>query len=151
MLIQVILIALTLGVLVLLLQRRTAARTRAWKKLIMLALAAAAVASILYPELTTKVANFVGVGRGADLVLYLLVAVFLYVTVGFYLRFRDIERQLTVVARRLAIDEAIQRQGLPSPPAASTAGRVGEASVSERLTDDHGAEQLPPDPGAGAR
>ena len=151
MLIQVILIALTLGVLVLLLQRRTAARTRAWKKLIMLALAAVAVASILYPELTTRVANFVGVGRGADLVLYLLVAVFLYVTVGFYLRFRDLERQLTVVARRLAIDEAIQRQGLRLPPSASTAGLAGGAMVSEPLTDDHGTEQLPPNPGAGAR
>jgi small membrane protein len=109
-LIQVILIATTLGVLILLLQRRAAARTRAWKKLIMLALAAVAVTSILYPQLTTKVANLVGVGRGTDLVLYLLVAVFLYVTVGFYLRFRDLERQLTVIARRLAIDEAIQRQ-----------------------------------------
>lgn len=110
MLIQVILIATTLGVLLLLLQRRATARTKAWKKLIMVALAAAAVTSILYPQLTTKVANLVGVGRGADLVLYLLVAVFLYVTVGFYLRFRDLERQLTVIARRLAIDEAIQQR-----------------------------------------
>ena len=118
MLIQVILIAVTMGVLVLLLQRRAAARTRAWKKLIMLALAVAAVISILYPQLTTKVANLVGVGRGTDLLLYLLVAVFLYVTVGFYLRFRDLERQLTVMARRLAIDEALQReQGIRMPAA----------------------------------
>jgi hypothetical protein len=117
-LIQVILIATTLGVLVLLLQHRAAARTRAWKKLIMVALAAVAVTSILYPQLTTTVANFVGVGRGTDLVLYLLVAVFLYVTLGFYLRFRDLERQLTVLARRLAIDEAIQRQqGIRLPAA----------------------------------
>jgi hypothetical protein len=138
-LIQVILIAVTLGVLLLLLQRRTAARTRAWKKLIMLALAAAAVASILYPELTTKVANFVGVGRGTDLLLYLLVAVFLYVTVGFYLRFRDLERQLTVVARRLAIDEAVQAHALP----VAAAGSVAEPAVSGRPTDDPAAGQPP--------
>jgi small membrane protein len=109
-LIQVFLIAATLGLVVLLLQRRAAARTRAWKRLILVALAAAAVVSILNPDLTTRVANFVGVGRGTDLLLYLLVAVFLYVVVGFYLKFRDVERQLTVLARRLAIDEAIQRQ-----------------------------------------
>lgn len=108
MLIQVILILSTVGVLLLLLRQRATARTRAWKKLIMVALALAAVTSILNPELTTKVANLVGVGRGADLILYLLVAVFLYVTVGFYLRFRDLERQLTVLARRLAVDEAIR-------------------------------------------
>ena len=114
MLIQVILIVSTVGILLLLLRQRAAARTRAWKKLIMVILAVAAVISILNPELTTKVANLVGVGRGADLILYLLVAVFLYVTVGFYLRFRDLERQLTVLARRLAIDEAV-RQNLASP------------------------------------
>lgn len=118
MLIQIILIATTIGVLVLLLQRRATARTKAWKKLIMLALAAVAVISILYPQLTTKVAHLVGVGRGTDLLLYLLVAVFLYVTVGFYLRFRDLERQLTVMARRIAIDEAVQRQqGIQMPAA----------------------------------
>jgi small membrane protein len=109
-LIQVFLIAATLGLVVLLLQRRAAARTRAWKRLILVALAGAAVISILNPDLTTRVANFVGVGRGTDLLLYLLVAVFLYVVVGFYLKFRDVERQLTVLARRLALDEAIQRQ-----------------------------------------
>ncbi len=122
MLIQVFLIAATLGLVVVLLQRRGTARTRAWKRLIMVALAAAAVVSILYPGLTTRVANFVGVGRGTDLLLYLLVAVFLYVVVGFYLKFRDVERQLTVLARRLAIDEATQReQGLrvPAAPPAS--------------------------------
>jgi small membrane protein len=120
-LIQVFLIAATLGLVVLLLQRRAAARTRAWKRLILVALAGAAVISILNPDLTTRVANFVGVGRGTDLLLYLLVAVFLYVVVGFYLKFRDVERQLTVLARRLAIDEAIQRrQGIRVADASPT-------------------------------
>jgi small membrane protein len=118
MLIQVILIAATLGLVVLLLQRRATARTRAWKRLILVALAVTAVVSILNPELTTRVANFVGVGRGTDLLLYILIAVFLYVVVGFYLKFRDVERQVTVLARRLAIDEATQReQGIRVPAA----------------------------------
>jgi hypothetical protein len=105
-LIQIILIVAALGLLVVLLRSRTSARTRAWKKLILILLTAVAVASILRPELTQRAANVVGVGRGTDLLLYLLTAVFLYVVVGFYLRFRDVERQLTLLARQLALDEA---------------------------------------------
>jgi hypothetical protein len=108
--IQILLIIGTVGILFVLLQKRAAARTRAWKRLIMVALVAVAIASILNPELTTKAANMVGVGRGTDLLLYVLTAVFIYVVVGFYLKFRDVERQVTVLARRLALDEARLRQ-----------------------------------------
>lgn len=110
MLIKILLIVGTLGLLVVLLQKRAAARTRAWKRIILVALVAVAIASVLNPSLTTKVANLVGVGRGADLLLYVLTAVFLYVVVGFYLKFRDVERQVTILARRLALDEARLRQ-----------------------------------------
>lgn len=106
MLIQILLILAALGLLVLMLRSRASARTRAWKKLILVGLTGIAVASILRPELTQDAANIVGVGRGTDLLLYLLTAVFLYVVAGFYLRFRDMERQFTVLARRLALDEA---------------------------------------------
>lgn len=109
MVIKLILIAGTLGVLLLLLKRRAAARTRAWKRIILVLLVACAIVTILNPELTTRVAKLVGVGRGTDLLLYLLIAVFLYVVVGFYLKFRDVERQLTVLSRRQAIEEARRR------------------------------------------
>jgi hypothetical protein len=115
-LIQIFLIAAAIGVLVLLLRSRASARTRAWKKIIVVALTALAVASILRPELTQKAANLVGVGRGTDLLLYVLTAVFLYVALGFYLRFRDVERQLTVLARRIALDEAEASGTRPAPP-----------------------------------
>lgn len=129
MLIQVFLIAAALGVLVLLLRSRASARTRAWKKLIVMALTAVAVASILRPELTQTAANLVGVGRGTDLLLYLLTAVFLYVALGFYLRFRDVERQLTVLARRVALDEA----KADVPPMAPTQMDGPASSAQERV------------------
>jgi len=121
MLIKALLILATLGLLLLLLNKRGAARTRAWKRLILVALVAIAILSILYPGLTTRAANAVGVGRGTDLLLYALTAVFLYVVVGFYLKFRDVERQLTILARRYAVDEALQRaaESRPSPPPSS--------------------------------
>lgn len=110
MLIKVLLVVVALGLLFFMLQRRAAARTRAWKRLILVLLVLMAIVSIINPELTTRIANLVGVGRGADLLLYVLTAVFLYVVVGFYLKFRDVERQVTVLARRLALDEAHLRQ-----------------------------------------
>jgi hypothetical protein len=106
MLIQISLILAALGLLVVLLRSRASAQSRAWKKLILVALVAVAIASILRPEMTTRVAHVFGVGRGTDFVLYLLTAVFLYVVTGFYLKFRDVERQLTILARRVALDEA---------------------------------------------
>jgi hypothetical protein len=125
-LIRIFLILAAVGLLVVLLRSRTSARTRAWKKLILIALTGIAVLSILRPGLTGKVANMVGVGRGTDLLLYLLTAVFLYVAVGFFLRFRDLERQLTILARRVALDEAnpavaSHRTGGSAPPAADQA------------------------------
>lgn len=119
MLIKALLILATLGLLLLLLQKRGAARSRAWKRLILVALVGIAIVSILNPGMTTRVANLVGVGRGTDLLLYALTAVFLYVVVGFYLKFRDVERQLTILARRVALDEAHRRASVPdyeAPP-----------------------------------
>ncbi len=127
MLIQIFLIVAALGLLVVLLRSRTSARTRAWKKLILIALTAVAVASILRPELTQRAANVVGVGRGTDLLLYLLTAVFLYVVVGFYLRFRDVERQLTVLARQLALDEAGHEMRSAPTPGRETDPREDQA------------------------
>lgn len=117
MLIRILLILAALGLLAVMLRSRASARTRAWKKLIVIGLTGIAVLSILRPELTQRAANVVGVGRGTDLLLYLLTAVFLYVAVGSFLRFRDVERQLTVLARRLALDEADPVSGsrLPRP------------------------------------
>ena len=106
MLIQILLMASASGMLVVLLRRRSAARTRAWKRLILVGLVLVSIVSILRPELTTKVANVVGVGRGTDLLLYLLTAVFLYVVMGFYLKFKDVERQLTLLARHQALTAA---------------------------------------------
>ena len=62
--------------------------------------------SILFPDVWTGLAHQVGVGRGADLVLYGLVVAFLSFTVTTYLRFRDLETNYTRLARRIALSEA---------------------------------------------
>ena len=74
-----------------------------------------AAVSILFPDVWSRIARVVGVGRGTDLVLYALVVAFLSFTVTTYLRFRDLETNYTRLARRMALDEVRRR---PEPRAA---------------------------------
>jgi len=68
-------------------------------------LAGGAVVAILAPNAVTRVANFVGVGRGADLVLYVLVVVFTFVCLGQYQQFRRLEEKLARLTRAHALLE----------------------------------------------
>jgi hypothetical protein len=68
-----------------------------------------AFGAILRPDLTTALASLVGIGRGADLVLYLFCVCF--ILAGFYLynRFQRMESHITDLARQLAVRDAMQR------------------------------------------
>ena len=109
LLIQVVLVV---GILIISarLLRGRGARVVALRRIGMLAFAALAIASILFPETWTRVAKLVGVGRGTDMVLYALVVAFLSTTVTTYLRFREMEVRYTALARRMALAEAESRQ-----------------------------------------
>lgn len=62
--------------------------------------------SVLFPQSTTVVANLVGVGRGTDLLLYMLVVAFMFVAIGLHQRIHALERRNTDLARELAIRTA---------------------------------------------
>jgi hypothetical protein len=66
----------------------------------------AAALAIVHPELPQTIANHIGIGRGADLVLYLFVLAFLSVSFYFYSRFLRLREELTDVVRHLAIQNA---------------------------------------------
>jgi hypothetical protein len=65
-----------------------------------------AAVGIADPNLLQATATRVGIGRGADLVLYLFVLAFLGVSFYFYSRYVRLQRQLTDVVRYLAIQNA---------------------------------------------
>jgi hypothetical protein len=72
--------------------------------------------AIVWPRSTFLVARWLGIGRGADLLLYLSV---LFMLVGFfyvYGRFRRLDRQITVLVRRLAIENAERAEPERTPP-----------------------------------
>ena len=52
-----------------------------WRAYVVLVVLAAGL-SVMFPDALTTVAQFVGVGRGADLLLYVLVVTFMLVSVG---------------------------------------------------------------------
>ena len=57
------------------------------------------------PEATNIVANFVGIGRGADLVLYAAIIVLLLLVFQLHVAHARLERQLTELVRRDALRE----------------------------------------------
>lgn len=80
-----------------------------WRAYVLLVLAAAVLA-VLFPNALTLVANTVGVGRGADLLLYILAVTFMLVTVVIFRRIAALERLHTEVIRRQAVDTARRAQ-----------------------------------------
>jgi hypothetical protein len=62
--------------------------------------------AILNPLLVQSAAELLGIGRGADAVLYLSVLVFLWVSFALYARQLRLERQITQIVRHVAIHEA---------------------------------------------
>jgi len=78
---------------------------------VILILIAGIVASTL-PNKTTSIAKAIGISRGTDLLLYLMV---LAVFQGFllvYLRLRRVRRELTILVRKLALLEAREPDAL---------------------------------------
>lgn len=67
------------------------------------------IIATLVPSAVTWLAHLVGVGRGTDLVLYVLAVSFLMVTTTLLQRISELERRYVLLARRIAIDDAARR------------------------------------------
>ena len=112
--IKVLLIAAIFALLVFLLRSRRSARARAWVKVGYVLFVLGAIYAILRPNDTTVVAHWLGIGRGADLLLYALVIAFLFTTISAYMRFKDLELRYAQLARAVALEGA--RVPDPDPP-----------------------------------
>lgn len=65
--------------------------------------------AIFQPNLTAQIANLIGIGRGADLLLYLLVLSNLISWFYFYRRFQKLETNISELVRQIAIRDALER------------------------------------------
>ena len=62
--------------------------------------------AVVWPGLTGRLARSLGIGRGADLVLYCTVVVMMIGFMMVYVRLRRVRRDLTLLVRQLAIENA---------------------------------------------
>ena len=82
-------------------------RSKLLDRLVGLLLLSLAWFSILLPEYTTVVANLLGVGRGADLILYLFGLFTVFALIILYTHVRALRLQMTALVRHLAIRDAV--------------------------------------------
>ena len=106
LLIQLILLLGAGALLILFIRRWDAAHTRAWKRIAFFVFVVANIYAVLRPDDVTWVAHRLGVGRGTDLVLYLLVVGVSFFALNTYMRFRSLERKVTDLARTVALRDA---------------------------------------------
>jgi small membrane protein len=83
---------------------------------LVLVMLGAGVWMVLFPDHTDAVANYMGVGRGADLVSYLFEITAMFVLIHYYTKFVEVQRQLTDLTREMAILRAdLDRERRPPP------------------------------------
>lgn len=96
-------------------------------------LLAAGALSVLFPERVTALANALGVGRGTDLVVYVLAVASLFTWIGTYRRLHELEDRFVALARSVALDSP------PVAPVETISSRDTAASDPE-AEDDHQSE-----------
>lgn len=60
---------------------------------------------VAYPNLSTSLANMVGIGRGADLVAYIFMLIVFAAVANLQLRMRANDEAMTLLARELALSK----------------------------------------------
>jgi small membrane protein len=114
--IQTVLVGVLVGLLVVFTRREHGLHMQVGKRLAFVAFIGVTVYGVLRPDDLTWVANRVGVGRGADLLLYGLLVAVIFLVVNTGLRFRSVDRQLTELVRALALQNAELRDPVPADP-----------------------------------
>jgi small membrane protein len=74
--------------------------------LTLIAFAGLAIFFILFPDYTNTIAARLGVGRGADLLFYLCILLFIFIIVKLFARIRRLERMLSEHVRQTAKADA---------------------------------------------
>lgn len=104
---QILLLAATCLLGLYFLSNRRKARAKAGVKLGFLAFVCAAFYAVLRPDDLSIVANWIGIDRGTDLMLYVLIMVFAFTTLSTWVRFREQELRYARLARAIALQNPV--------------------------------------------
>lgn len=94
------------GVIILLVYYLMSMRSAVAELVFLIVLSGISVFFILFPNKTNIIAHKLGVGRGADLLFYVCILLFLFFVLKLFNRIRRLEKKLTEIIRKDAIDEA---------------------------------------------
>ncbi|MEU6209266.1 DUF2304 domain-containing protein [Streptomyces sp. NPDC090085] len=134
--IQLVLIAGSVSMALIFIRTWSQAKNRAWKRIAFSLFVIVNVYAVLRPTDVTWLAQQLGVGRGTDLVLYVMVLGMGFLTLNTFLRFRSLEKKITDLARTVAINEGVRHNDerlngeLPAPAAAAAESAPEPASDS---------------------
>ena len=64
------------------------------------------VVFVIFNEITDKMAHFLGIGRGADMIFYLGLLFLFFLMLKLYARLRRVEENLTELVRKKSIEDA---------------------------------------------
>lgn len=87
--------------------------------------------AILWPRLTVVIAKVMGIGRGADLLLYCAVVTMMIGFLMTYSRLQRLRRELTLLVRQLAIERAVVNPSLEPSTGSTLAEGAGEEQKPE--------------------
>ncbi|MDR7301853.1 DUF2304 domain-containing protein [Haloactinomyces albus] len=126
MLIQYLLIIGVALLLVFFLRHHGTSRTAAWVKVGFVFFVIFSVLAVLRPGAVSVVAQWVGVGRGTDLLVYAMAAGFAFASINTYLRFKELEGRYAQLARAVALRDS------RVPENAATGEREPESDDDEK-------------------
>ena len=113
------------------------------KRLLLLGFAALVIFTIMFPDTTTLAANWIGIGRGTDLVSYLTSFAVMFLAALVYLKFKRLEDRIATLTSEIALSE------WESELVAARETRRRMRGRAERLSHRHG--RAPSQPNGEAR
>lgn len=105
MIIKAILISLIALIFFYFLANMNKVMIKAWKRIALIGLLLFGVVAVIFPDIVDRVAKYIGIGRGADLLLYTTSLAFVFVTLNIYVKFRETELKQGKAISKLAILE----------------------------------------------
>ena len=105
--IKVILLIPLLLLIILMLPRF---RRHILSRLMMITISFLGMVFVLFPSLSNKLAEIVGVGRGADLIIYLFMVFSFLFGIFLYAKIRKIQQDQTEIIKAMAIQQAIDNR-----------------------------------------
>ena len=135
MIMQLLLVPALVFAVVSSLRSRTSLRGQARRKILAVVTVVAGVLAVLFPDTLQALADWTGVTRGTDLLLYALALVIIYLVGSTSARFREQEARLVLLARQVALADAalrhVEAQQARSQQAADQAPVAAHQRVQE--------------------